>query len=210
MWLILNECLGQIVRQINLFPLFHITEKTEQRRCNFLQQFWPSNHICAIFHDVMENAVTKKAHQWRVTPRMYNLGFSGKQTVNNRNWEKSGYACEIPGPLHKGLNPTHNKKLDCSYRPKVQDAGTQENDRAKGQRISSSDKRTTAKCYLDLYETILQRPLVTPENKKVRSININSRAKASGDQAIDYPKARRTQSYPLPNERTSTPAIVPV
>ena len=123
---------------------------------------------------------------------------------------KAGCACEIPIPPHKGLNPTHTKKLDCSYRPKDHDAGTQKNDRAKMQRISSPDNRTTAKCYIDLYETILQRPLVTPENKKVRSININSRAKASGDQAIDYPKARRTQSYPLPNERTSTPAIVPV
>ena len=123
---------------------------------------------------------------------------------------KAGCACEIPGPLQKGLNPTHNKKLDCSYRPKVQDAGTQKNDRAKGQRISSSDKRTTAKCYLDLYETILQRPPVTLENKKIRLINKNNRTKASGDQAIDYPKAHRTKSHPPPNEPISTPAMAPV
>ena len=123
---------------------------------------------------------------------------------------KAGCACEIPGPLHKGLNPTHNKKLDCSYPSKVQDAGTQKNDHTTGQRISSSDKRTMTKCYLDLYETILQRALVTPENKKVRLINKNNRAKVSGDHAIFYPKARRTQSYPLPNERASTPAMAPV
>ncbi len=123
---------------------------------------------------------------------------------------KAGCACEIPSPPHIGLNPTNNKKLDCSYRPKVHDAGTQKNDRAKRQRISSSDNRTTAKCYIDLYETILQRPLVTLENKKVRLINKNNRTKTSGVQAIAYPKAHRTKSYPPPNERISTAAMAPV
>ena len=123
---------------------------------------------------------------------------------------KAGCACEIHRPPPIGLNPTNNKKLDCSYRSKDHHAGNQKRDRAKRQSISSSDNRTAGKCYIDLYETILQRPLVASENKKVRLINKNSRAKASGDQAIPYPKARRTQSYPLPNELTSTPAMVPV
>jgi starch synthase len=122
---------------------------------------------------------------------------------------KAGCACEIPGPPHTGLNPTSNKKLDCSYRPQDPHAGNKKSHHAKRQSISSPYNLTTAKCYIDLYETILQRPLVTSENKKVRLINKNNRAKASGNQTIPYPKPRRTKSYPLANERISTPAMAP-
>ena len=115
-----------------------------------------------------------------------NLKYSSLGQVLAQKW-KAGCACEIPGPP----NPTKNKKL------------------SKRQRISLSDNRTAAKCYIDLYETILQRPLVALENKKVHPINKNSRTKASSIQAIAYPKARHTMSYPLPNKQNSTPAMVP-
>ncbi len=123
---------------------------------------------------------------------------------------KAGCACEIPGPPHRGFNPNSNKNMYCSYRPKDHHTGNNKTDRAKRQSISSSDNRTTAQRYIDLYETILQRPLVTSENKKVPSINKNYRTKASGVQAIPYRKPRSTQSFPLPNERISTPAMAPI
>ena len=123
---------------------------------------------------------------------------------------KAGCACEIHSPAHTGLNPTNNKKRYRSYRSKDPHAVDQKNDRAERQRILSSDNWTTAKCFIDLYQTILQRPLVISENQKARSINKNSRSKASGVQAIPYPKAHSTKSYPLPNKRISARAMAPV
>ncbi|MFC1880250.1 glycogen/starch synthase [Thermodesulfobacteriota bacterium] len=134
--------------------------------------------------------------------------YSSLGQVLAQKW-RAGCACEIPGPLHIGPNPTNNKKLVCSYRPKGCHAGNQGNDRAKRQPFSSSENWTTAKCYIDLYETILRRPLVTPENK-VHPINKNSLTKASGARAIAYPKAHSTKSDPLPNQRISTPAMVAI
>ena len=123
---------------------------------------------------------------------------------------KDGCACEIPGPPHPGLIPTHNKKLYGRYRPNNHHAGNQKNDHAKRPSIPSSDNRTAAKCYIDLYETILQRPLMASEDKTVRPANKKIRAITSDDRATFYPKARRTKSYSLPNQRVSTPAMVPV
>ena len=123
---------------------------------------------------------------------------------------KAGCACEIPNPPHTGLNASVFKKQDCSYRPKDHHAGNQKNDSAKGPSISSPDSPTTAKWYIDLYETILQRPLVTLENKKVNPINKNNLTKASGDRATSYPKAHITKSYPLPNGRISPAAMAPL
>jgi starch synthase/alpha-amylase len=104
---------------------------------------------------------------------------------------KAGCACEIPGPAHLSLNPTKNKKL------------------SKRQPISSSENWTTAKRYIDLYETMLQRPLAARESN-VHSINKNSPTKASGIRVIAYPKARHAKSYPLPSKQNSTPAMLPV
>jgi len=123
---------------------------------------------------------------------------------------KAGCACEISGHTYLNLNPNSNKKRYGSYRPKVYHAGNQKSDRAKKQSISSFDNRTTAKCYIDLYETILQRPLVISEKNKVRPIKKYNSAKVPGVQAIPYPKAHRTKSYPLPNERISTAAMAPI
>jgi len=122
---------------------------------------------------------------------------------------RAGCAGEFPGPLHIGLNPTSNEKLYGSYRPIENHTGNHKDDRAKRQSILSSDDWTTAKCYIDLYETILQRPLVNKEKKKVRPINKNNRTKTSGVQTVPYPKAHSSKSYPIPNERISIPAVAP-
>jgi starch synthase/alpha-amylase len=135
--------------------------------------------------------------------------YSSLRRVLAQKW-KAGCACEIPNSPNTGLNPTVVKKQDCRYRPKDHHAGNQKNDRAKSPSISVPDSLTAAKCYIDLYETILQRPLKTLEQKKVRPINKNNRSKASGVQAIAYPKARRTKSYPPSNEPIFTPAMAPV
>ena len=135
--------------------------------------------------------------------------YSSLGQVLAQKW-KAGCACEIPNSPNTVPKPTVFEKQDCRYRPKDHHAGNQKIDRAKSPSISSPDSQTAAKWYIDLYETILQRPLVTLEQKKVRSINKNIRTKASGVQAIPYPKARRTKSYPLSNERISTPAMAPV
>ena len=104
---------------------------------------------------------------------------------------KAGCASEIPGPAHLGLAPTKIKKL------------------SKRQPISSSENWTTAKRYIDLYETMLQRPLAALESK-VHPINKNSLTKAAGVRVIAYPKARHTKSYPLPNRQNSIPTMASV
>jgi starch synthase len=123
---------------------------------------------------------------------------------------KAGCACEIPGPPHLGLNPTSNKKLYCSYRPQDHHAGNQKNHHAKRHSNSSSDNLIKSKCYIDLYETMLQRPLVISENTKVRPINKNNRTETSGVQAIPYAKAHSTKSCPLPSVGNFTPAMAPI
>jgi len=122
----------------------------------------------------------------------------------------AGCASQIPGLPHPGLNLTSNQKLDCSYMLQDHHAVNQKKGHPKRQSIPSSDNRNTAKCYIDLYGTLLQRPLVISENKKVRSINKDFRTKKSGVQAAPSPKTDSTKSYPHPNEWISTPAMAPI
>ena len=123
---------------------------------------------------------------------------------------KAGCVCEIPGPQHISLNSTNNKKLDCRNRPKDSPAVNPKNHRAERQSNSSSNNQITAKSYIDLYETILQRPLVTPENERVLPIYKNNHTKALSVQAIPYPGAHRTRSYALVNEQISTLTLAPI
>lgn len=122
----------------------------------------------------------------------------------------AGCACETPGPLHIGLNSTNHKKLDGSYRTESPHAVNQKNDRARRQSISFSNNRITAKGYIDLYEAILQRPLVTSVNEKALPIYKNNLIKASNVRTIPYPKVRRTRSYALASEQASIPALAPI
>ncbi len=123
---------------------------------------------------------------------------------------KAGCACEIGGPLALGINPTSNNKLSRSYRPNDHYAGNQKNDHAKRQSIPSADNRTAAKCYIDLYETLLQQPLVTLQKKKIWPINKNSGINISGIRAMPYPKAPRVKSYTHTNEKIATVAMAPI
>jgi starch synthase/alpha-amylase len=123
---------------------------------------------------------------------------------------KAGRAFNTPGPELIGFNLAGNKKPFSSYRLQDHHAGNQKNDHSKRQSIRSSENRTLVKFYIDWYETILQRPLVTMESKKGGAINKLNRAKTSGVQASPFPKTDRTKSHPLPNEWISTPAMAPI
>jgi starch synthase len=119
-----------------------------------------------------------------------NLKYSSPGQVLAQKW-RAGCACEIPAPPHLNLNPTKNKKL------------------SKGQPVSSSENWTPAKRYIDLYEAMLQRPLIALESK-VSPIHKKSPTKTAGIRAIAYPKARHTRSHPNVNRPNTTPAMVSV
>jgi hypothetical protein len=104
------------------------------------------------------------------------------------------------------FNPASSEKLLDGFGSNEQEVGTQKKNHVIRHRPFSFDERSTAQRYIDLYETILQRPLVAPESKKTPTImNI-----ISDGQSIPYQKARQTQSDRIPNERILTPAMAPL
>ena len=124
---------------------------------------------------------------------------------------KAGCVSEIPNPPHLCLNPTRDRKVYGDNRTRENHAGSSKiTDLVKRQRISSSDNRTSVKCYIDLYETILQRPLVALEKKQVPPTNKNNRAKASGVEAASHRKEHSNKSYALAMERISTITVAPI
>jgi len=123
---------------------------------------------------------------------------------------KAGCASEIPGPPYPGRRPTSIEKLYGSYRFQDQHAGNPKNDQTKRHSPTSSDNRTAATCYIDLYETILQQPLVAPAKKKVWSINKNSGINISGMRVIPHRKAPRIKPYTHTSEKVSTVAMAPI
>ena len=64
--------------------------------------------------------------------------------------------------------------------------------------------------YGDLYERILQRPLVTPEKKKAHAIDKDGLVKASASRAVSYRKTWSTNSHVQYNEQISNQAIAPI
>ena len=68
----------------------------------------------------------------------------------------------------------------------------------------------TAYRYMDLYERILQRPLVTAAKKKARAINRNDHTKASDSQAVSYRKAWSTNPHVRYNEQIPDQAMAPM
>jgi starch synthase/alpha-amylase len=124
---------------------------------------------------------------------------------------KAGCVSEIPDPLHLCLNPTRDRKVYGDNRTRENHAGSSKiTDLVKRQSISSFDNRTPVKCYIDLYETILQRPLVALEKEQVPPTNKNNRAKASGVEAASHRKERSKKSYALAMERISTITVAPI
>ena len=61
--------------------------------------------------------------------------------------------------------------------------------------------------YVDLYEKILQQPLVAPEEEKAPTINKNGLTKVSDSQAVRYRKAWSVNTSVFHNEQIATPAV---
>ena len=78
------------------------------------------------------------------------------------------------------------------------------------QRPFSFADRSAAQRYVDLYETILQRPLVAQEPKEAPKMMKNSHTGISDGQAVPYRKAQSKQPHRIPHEQISTPAMVPI
>jgi starch synthase/alpha-amylase len=135
--------------------------------------------------------------------------YSSLRQVLAQKWN-AGCACVIPGASNPPSGPVGHEKLhaDCGHND--QEFGTQKKYRVMTQRPFSFDDRSTAQRYIDLYETILQRPLVALEPKKAPTIMKNGRTSISDGQAIPYRKTRSTQSDRIPTEWISTPAMAPI
>jgi starch synthase/alpha-amylase len=108
------------------------------------------------------------------------------------------------------VNATRDKRRYYHNGPNDPLAGKQKNKRDMGRGAPAFNHCQTAYRYVDLYERILQRPLMTPEKKKARAINKDGHIKASDGQAVSYPKAWSTNSHVLYNKQIATPAIAPI
>jgi len=126
---------------------------------------------------------------------------AGPVAMPNTAAGKSDY---IDSPLGQVL--AQKWKAGCAW----EIPGHQQNDHAQRQGIPASDNRTAAKCYIDLYETILQQPLLAPEKKKVWPINKDSGLNISGIRVIPYRKAPRIKPYTHTSEKVATVAMAPI
>ena len=123
----------------------------------------------------------------------------------------TGCACATAGIPEPSVNAVPDKKHYCNNGSNEQHAGKQKNERAMGRSVNSFKNYETAYRYVDLYERILQRPLVIAEKKTAGAINENGLTKASDGQTVSYRKERNTNSHVLFNEQISTPqcSIIP-
>jgi starch synthase/alpha-amylase len=126
--------------------------------------------------------------------------------------EKSnaGCACTIVGKPAPSINTDSDKKRYYNSKPAQKYAGEQKTERGVGRSAPWFNHWETTYSYLDLYERILQRPLVTPEEKKNRTINKNNLAKASDSQASPYRKSWSANTAIFSNKQVSTPAVAPL
>ena len=122
----------------------------------------------------------------------------------------TGCACATAGITEPPVNAVCGKKLYCNNGPNEHHVGKQRYERIIGRSVTSFNHYETACRYLDLYERILQRPLVIPEKEKARAINENGLIKETDGQAVSYRKARSVNSHVLYNEQISTPAMAPI
>ena len=122
----------------------------------------------------------------------------------------TGCACAMAGIPEPPVNAVRDKKQYCKNGPNEHHVGKQRYERVMGRSVTSFNHYETAYRYVDLYERILQRPLVIPEKEKARAINENGLTKASDGQAVSYRKAWSTNPHVLYNEQISTPAMAPI
>lgn len=126
--------------------------------------------------------------------------------------EKSNAGCAgtiaaTPAPL---INTDSDKKRYYNSGPAQQHAGERKNERVVTRIAPWFYHWEMTYRYLDLYESILQWPLVAPKPKKAPAITKNSHARIPDGQAIPYQKTRSTQSDRIPNERIPPPAMAPI
>ena len=126
--------------------------------------------------------------------------------------EKSnaGCACAMAGIPDLATNTTTEKMHYCQSGPNDHLAGKQKNKRVIGRNAPAFNDCETAYRYVDLYERILQRPLITAAKKKTRATNKNDLPKKSDNQTIPYRKAWSANSHALYTEKISTPAMAPI
>jgi starch synthase len=122
----------------------------------------------------------------------------------------AGCACEMAGTPEPPVDAARDEKLYCKNGPIQQHAGEQRAERALRRSAPSFNHCAMAYHYVELYERILQRPLVTPEKKKAHAIDKNGLTKASASQAVSYPEAWSTNPHVLYNEQVPNQAIAPV
>ena len=111
----------------------------------------------------------------------------------------AGCAGVIPGSTNPSLNPIGPEKLYADREPNGHKAGKPKKNHGTKQRPFSLNDRSSAQGYIDLYETILQRPLVAPEPKKPPKKMKERHTRISDDQAIPH---RRVRSTPLDTDLT--------
>jgi hypothetical protein len=91
--------------------------------------------------------------------------YSPLRNVLAQKWN-AGCAGVIPGYSSPPFNPAGHEKRYADCGPNDQEVGKPRKNHVTKQRSLSFDDRSTAQRYIDLYETILQRPVVAPEPKK--------------------------------------------
>ena len=122
----------------------------------------------------------------------------------------AGCACAMAGILDPATNTTSDKTRYCQYGPNENLAGKQKKEPVMGRGAPWFNHWDAAYRYMDLYERILQRPLVTAAKKKARAINRNDHTKASDSQAVYYRKAWSTNPHVRYNEQIPDQAMAPM
>jgi hypothetical protein len=122
----------------------------------------------------------------------------------------AGCACAMAGIPDPATNTPRDKTRYCQYGPNEHLAGKHTKEPVMGRSAPWFDHWETTYRYVDLYERILQRPLVAPEEEKTRTINKHGLTKASDSQAVSYRKAWRTNPHVLPNEQIPNEAMAPI
>ena len=122
----------------------------------------------------------------------------------------AGCACAMAGIPDPSVNAASEKRRYCQYGSNEHLAGKQKEEPVKKRGVPWFDHWDAAYRYVDLYERILQRPLVTAAKKKARAINRNDHRKASDNQAVSYRKARSVNSHVLYSEQIPNRAMAPM
>jgi starch synthase/alpha-amylase len=135
--------------------------------------------------------------------------YSPLRNVLAQKWN-AGCVAIIPGYSNPPRNPAGHERQydDCGSND--QEVGAPKKNHVMKQRSFIFDDQSTAQRYIDLYETIVQRPLVVPEPKKAPPMMKKSVTRVSEGLSMPYRRVRKTQSDRISNQRISAPAMVPI